>query len=64
MGEVRQDPGTPSRICMNKYKNSLGEEKNEFLGDRQQQGRWSPAAATDTHTDTHNHVGLEINLGD
>ena len=49
---------------MNKYKNSLGEEKNEFLGDRQQQGRWSPAAATDTHTDTHNHVGLEINLGD
>ena len=52
MEEVRQDPGTPSRICTKEYKNSLGEEKREFLGDRQQQSRWSPAAATDTQTKT------------
>lgn len=35
MGEVRQDPGTPSRVCTNKYKNSSGIDSNRADGPQQ-----------------------------
>lgn len=54
MGEARQDPGAPSRVCTNECKNSSGIDSSRADGPQQ----------CYRHTDKHNHMSLEINLGD
>lgn len=47
MGEMRRDPGTYSRIFMNKYENYMRiESKGEM-----------PPSSSYRHTDKHNYMG-------